>query len=189
VAELWHNPASSDGPTGIIRNQAFGPSRPLSSDMTSDFMNHAGGLIPTAEPRDINLYRPAQGGKPAKDYKIDHAAILKGDARANLQVFPNDRLVIGRNPIVQKTVELDRAAAPINSLVNSFLQQTFLTRSVGTAAGDINGTTAARRDAMVKEWADFLWDVSSKEGGALLDEKAFREAVMKKLTPKPEPKK
>jgi len=158
-------------------------------DTILDAINYAGGLVPTAEPQDIHLYRPARGGKPAKDYKIDLAAILKGDARANLQMFPNDRLVVGRNVTVQKTIELDRAAGPINSVYSAILQNSFATRAFGLAAGEINGTTAAQRDAAVKEWADFLWQVSSKEGGALLDEKAFREAVMKKLGPAMEPKK
>jgi len=154
-----------------------------------DALNYAGGLASTAEPQDIHLYRPARGGKPAKDYKIDLAAIHKGDARANLQIFPNDRLIVGRDATVQKTIELDRAASPLNSVFNSLLQQSFTARSLGAAAGEMNGTTQARREAMVKEWADFLWSVSSKEGGAPLDEKAFREAVMKRLAPAPEPKK
>jgi hypothetical protein len=48
----------------------------------------------------------------------------------------------------------------------------------------------AQRDALLKNWSEFLWSISSKEGGAMLDERAFREAMMKKLssTPIPEPK-
>ena len=40
----------------------------------------------------------------------------------------------------------------------------------------------AQRDALIKEWVELLWSISSKEGGAMLDEKAFKEALMKKLT-------
>lgn len=174
-----------------------------------DALNYAGGFIPTAEPADIHLYRPARGGKPAKDYKIDLDAIHRGVATANLQLFPNDRLVVGRNPIVKKTVELDRAASPINSVLNSLLQYSFSARALGaintppTAGGsgtnvrvngqnmplppDVASMTPAQRDAFLKEWAEFLWSISSKEGGAMLDEKAFKEALMKKLTPPAEP--
>ncbi len=157
-------------------------------DTILDAMNYAGGLTPTAEPNEIHLYRPASGGKPARDYKIDWGAILKGDSVANLQMFPNDRLVVGRNVVVQKTVEIDRAAAPMNSVFNHLLQQSFTTRSMGAAAGDINGTTQAQRDAALRSWSEFLWGLSSKEGGAMLDDKAFREAVMKQLGPASPPK-
>jgi protein involved in polysaccharide export with SLBB domain len=124
-----------------------------------DALNYAGGLVPSAEPNDIHLYRPARGGKPAKDYKIDLDAIHKGVVTANLQVFPNDRLIVGRNAIVKKTVEIDRA----NGLITT--------------------TAATARDALIKDWAEFLWSITAKDGGAMLDEKAFKEALMKKLTP------
>jgi SLBB domain len=181
-----------------------------------DALNYVGGLVPTGEPNEIHLYRPASGGKPAKDYKIDHEAILKGVTTANLQIFPNDRLVIGRNPIVKKTMEVDRANSLFNSFLNTMLQYSFTVRSLaaintppgasGTSNANmrVNGQnmplnladpavmTPAQRDAMVKEWVDFFWTVSAsaRDGGAMLDEKAFREALMKKLapTPTPEPK-
>ena len=177
-----------------------------------DALNYAGGFVPTAEPTDIHLYRPARGGKPAKDYKIDIDAIHKGIATANLQVFPDDRLIIGRNPIVKKTIELDRAASPINSMMNLIMQYAFSARSLGVmnsppSGGNdalrikVNGQnmpmnvadpsvmTQAQREALIKEWAEFLWSISAKDGGALLDEKAFKEALMKKLSPSPEPPK
>jgi protein involved in polysaccharide export with SLBB domain len=179
-----------------------------------DSLNYAGGFLPIAEQTDIHLYRPARGGKPAKDYKIDIQAIYKGVATANLQIFPNDRLIIGRNPIAAKTAELDRALSPINSMLNSMLQYSFTARSMavmnnpplagtgGTGGIQIrlNGQNAlegiaepkvmtqAQREALFKEWAEFFWSISSKEGGAMLDEKAFKEALMKKLTPVPDPK-
>jgi protein involved in polysaccharide export with SLBB domain len=70
-------------------------------DTVLDALNYAGGFVGTADPEDIHLYRPARGGKPANDYKIDHKAILRGVASANLQMFPDDRLVIGRNATVK----------------------------------------------------------------------------------------
>ena len=40
-----------------------------------DALQFAGGLMATAEPKDIRLVRPGRGGKPAKVYKVDLAAI------------------------------------------------------------------------------------------------------------------
>ncbi len=175
-----------------------------------DALNYAGRLLPSAEPTDIHLYRPARGGKPSKDYKIDVDAILKGDARANLQMFPGDRLIVGRNPIVEKTIQVDRAASLLNSAFNSMLQYSFNARSMAAInsppsnvgqqikvngqnqpvdAAEGSAITPARRDEMVRAWVDFLWSISSKEGGAMLDEKAFREALMKKLSEPTEPRK
>jgi protein involved in polysaccharide export with SLBB domain len=180
-------------------------------DTVLDALNYAGGLLATSEPNDIHLYRPAQGGKPSKDHRIDMSAIIMGDAGANLQLFPNDRLYVGRNPIVKKAADLDRVAAPINSVLNTILQYSFSARSLATVglppsgaseiraggasvptpATDPAALTAARRDAMMKEWVDFLWDLSEKEAGKTLDEQALREALLKKLTTPPatEPRK
>ena len=44
-----------------------------------------------------------------------------GDARANLQLFPGDRLVVGRNEVVKKTVELDRLAEPLYLVWNELI--------------------------------------------------------------------
>jgi hypothetical protein len=176
-----------------------------------DALNYAGGLVPIAEPEDIHLYRPARGGKPAKDYKIDYSAILKGVATANLQMFPGDRLVVGRNPIVKKTVEIDRALSPINSVLNSLFQESLTFRYAGAINSPMSTTnngiqtkvngqniplggvdsavmTPAQRDAFIKAYFEFVLSLTSKEGGALLDEAKFREALMKKLsTPTPTP--
>ena len=52
--------------------------------------------------------RPAQGGQPARVYKVDLEAIQEqGDVRTNYQLFPGDRLVIGRNQVVKKTIEIE----------------------------------------------------------------------------------
>ncbi len=153
-----------------------------------DALQYAGGLTATAEPKDIHLYRPARAGKPTKDYPIDLDAIRKGNPVANLQLFPGDRLVVGRNAIVQKTAEIDRAAAPINSIFNNLLQHSFATRSLAAGIGDLGVTTQAQRDEAIRGWSDFLWGLSSKEGGAMMDDKAFREAVMKRLGTPPPPK-
>ena len=165
-----------------------------------DALNYAGGLIPSAEPIDIHLYRPARAGKPAKDYRIDLQAIQRGESTANLQVFPSDRIMVGRNPIVKKTIEVDRAAALIHSIVNSTLQYSMTARSVSLMKGTPPGPAEparpnesgvigpAERDALVKAWAEFYWSITEKEGGAMLDEKAFRDALLKRIAPTAEPK-
>ena len=201
-AQFNHNHYYVQGDVGVPGRVAF-----TGGETVLDALNYAGGLLPSSEPFDVHLHRPARGGKPAKDYKIDLDAIRKGVATANYQMFPNDRLVVGRNPIVTKTTEVDRAGSLINSLMNSILQYSFMARSMavvnsppsgGTPQVRVDGQnvpvadppamTPARRDALVKEWVELLWSISSREGGAMLDEKAFKEALMKKLTPAPEPK-
>jgi protein involved in polysaccharide export with SLBB domain len=61
-----------------------------------DAIQYAGGLISSAEPKKLVLNRPERGGKPGHSYKIDLDAIHRGDKKANLQIFPGDRLIVGR---------------------------------------------------------------------------------------------
>ncbi len=83
-----------------------------------DALNFAGGLIATADSKNIHLIRPARGGKPAKDYRVDYAAIVeKGETRQNYQLFPGDRLVVGRRSAIQATIDLDRAGNVLQSLI------------------------------------------------------------------------
>ena len=54
-----------------------------------DALVFAGGLLPTAEPKEIHLVRPARGGKPAKVYTVNLDAIRdKGDITTNYQDLP-----------------------------------------------------------------------------------------------------
>lgn len=72
-------------------------------DTVADALNYAGGLLHIGDPRDIRLIRPGRGGKPAKIYKVDWEGILeRGEIETNYQLFPGDRLIVGRNP-VEKT--------------------------------------------------------------------------------------
>ncbi len=61
-----------------------------------DALQYAGGLVPGADRRGIRLNRPVRGDKPARTYRIDLDAIERGESKANLQMFPGDRLIIGR---------------------------------------------------------------------------------------------
>ena len=73
-----------------------------------------------AEPKDIRLVRPGRGGKPAKVYMVDLAAIQeRGDVTTNYQIFPDDRLIVGRNEVEKQTAKLVRLAGPIHGGVRS----------------------------------------------------------------------
>jgi protein involved in polysaccharide export with SLBB domain len=146
-----------------------------------DALQFAGGLLPTAEPKDIRLIRPARGGKPARIYKVDLAAIQeKGDVRSNYQIFPGDRLIVGRNDVVKKTVEIDRLNAPLLSLYGNMLQQAFLLRSLQFA-------TTADRDALLKEFTDFWTNELARPGGVQFVDQTFRDALIHKMKLPPGP--
>ena len=82
-----------------------------------DAFQYAGGLLPTAEPKDIRLVRPGRNGKPSRVYKVDLEAIQdRGELRSNYQIFPGDRLIVGQNEVVKKTIEIDRLQAPLHSI-------------------------------------------------------------------------
>src|SRR5262249_37823006 len=98
-----------------------------------DALERAGGLLPTADPKQIRLVRPERGGKPAKIYNVDLEAIQeKGVVATDYQLFPGDRLVVGRDDVVKKTVALDRLAAPIQTIVGTMQQEAQMLRSVQT---------------------------------------------------------
>jgi protein involved in polysaccharide export with SLBB domain len=143
-----------------------------------DALTFAGGLISSAESKDIRLVRPARGGKPAKVYKVDLEAIQeKGDHRANYQIFPGDRLVVGRNDVVKKTTELDRLALPMQTVLNSMRQESSLLQSLLTASPQ-------NHDAILRDLVEF-WIQEMKRPEAKLDEQTLREALIKRLQIKP----
>ena len=146
-----------------------------------DVLQYAGGLLPTAEPKDIRLVRPGRGGKPAKIYKVDLAAIQeKGDVTANYQIFPNDRLIVGRNEVVQKTVEIDRLNAPIQSITSFMLQEAFVLRY-------LQFVTTDNPEELLKELVDFWAKELSRPDGIKFDEQTLRDAIMRKLKLTPAP--
>jgi polysaccharide export outer membrane protein len=146
-----------------------------------DALQYAGGLTYTADPKNIRLVRPARGGKPAKVYKIDYEAILeKGEVTANYQLFPGDRLIVGRNDVVQKTVDIDRLAAPIQSVVGSILQEAYTLRAIQTASPD-------HVDELYKELVDFWLKQLSSKGDLKFDEQTLRDALSRKLKMNPAP--
>jgi polysaccharide export outer membrane protein len=150
-----------------------------------DALNYAGGIIPTADPKNIRLVRPGRNGKPAKVYKVDYEAILeRGEAEKNYQLFPGDRLIVGRNPVVKTTIELDRIAAPMHTVYNAIRQQSSAIQTLmQTASGGAGALTPAQREALVREWADAWWKIAGREPAEGLDEKTFRELLMKSISP------
>jgi len=140
-----------------------------------DALQFAGGLMSSAEPKDIRLVRPARGGKPARVYKVDLAAIQeRGDVISNYQVFPGDRLIVGRNEVVKKTVEIDRLAAPIQSITGSMSQEASMLRALQFA-------TAGDRGELLKEYVDFWAKELSRPGGVKFDEQTLRRAFDRKM--------
>jgi len=146
-----------------------------------DALQFAGGLVSSAEPKDIRLVRPARGGKPARVYKVDVAAIQeRGDVNSNYQIFPGDRLIVGRNEVVKKTVEIDRLAAPLQSITGNMLYEAFTLRALQFA-------TSGDRGELLKEYVDFWATELSRPGGVKFDEQTLRKAFDRKTKLPPAP--
>jgi protein involved in polysaccharide export with SLBB domain len=144
-----------------------------------DALHFAGGLLPTAEPKDIRLVRPARGGKPEHVYKVDLEAIMqRGDTRTNYQIFPDDRLVIGRNEVVKTTVELDREVAPLQTILSAIRQEANVLR-------DLKNADAGKADAILKDLVEFWIQEMKRPEGARFDEQTLREALIRRLQVKP----
>jgi protein involved in polysaccharide export with SLBB domain len=140
-----------------------------------DALNFAGGLVATAEPKDIHLVRPGQEGKPPKLYTVDLEGIQqRGETATNYQLFPGDRLVVGRNEVVKKTIEIDRLNAPIQALTGTIIQEASMLRSLQFA-------TTADRAVLLKEYVDFWAKELARPGGVKFDEQTLRDALIRKM--------
>jgi polysaccharide export outer membrane protein len=153
-----------------------------------DALNLSAGFVVTADPKNIRLVRPARGGKPTKIYTVDFEAIRdKGDTKANYQLFPGDRLIVYRSEIAAKTAEIDRLAGALQTVTNSILQYTFMTRYLAQATSSTTpggpALTPEQREQIMKDWVDFWWKAVSKPGGVELDERTFREGLLRHLNP------
>jgi protein involved in polysaccharide export with SLBB domain len=146
-----------------------------------DAIHFAGGFLPSADPKDIRLVRPPRGGKPAKILKVDYEAIQdKGDVTSNYQIFPGDRLIVGRNEVVKKTTEIDRLNAPILSITGSILQGAMALRALQFA-------TTGNRDKLLEEYVDFWSKAIFKNGDLKFDEQTLRDAFIRKMKLPPAP--
>jgi hypothetical protein len=131
------------------------------------------------------LVRPPRGGKPARRYKIDWDAIVtRGDATANLQIFPGDRLVIGRDAVVKATVQINRQSEPFSLILSQIVSYANAMRQLGSINTPVTaGATvlpAEQREALLKELLDY-WVKATGPDGPRGDEKALREDLMRAL--------
>ncbi len=155
----------------------------MGSETVLDALQYAGGLLSSADPKQISLVRPQRRGNPAKIYKIDLQGIQeRGEVATNLQIFPGDRLIVGRDEIVKKTVEIDRLNAPIQSITGMMLQEAFMLRLLQLVSVD-------HRDELLKEYIDFWAKEIFRSTGVKFDEQSMRDAFIRKmkLTPAPVP--
>lgn len=119
----------------------------VGNDTVLDALEFAGGLAPTAAPRNIRLVRPAPPGACCPQIlPVNYAAILyEGDPTTNYQLMPGDRLIVYRDPIVRTTLALERLAAPFQTVLNSMLTYSFTKRylngSFGFGANTSSSTT------------------------------------------------
>src|SRR5262249_18907397 len=121
----------------------------------------------------------------------DWDAILAGDSKANYQVFPGDRIIVGRNDVVQKTIELDRLTASFANVIDSMYRYNLLIGSMKSLGDPTKATSTInpeQREAILKAWVEFWAKAMSQPGGVTLDEKTFREALLKALPPVTEEK-
>ncbi len=108
------------------------------AETIADAIATAGGFLPSADAKNIILYRPGRAGMPPKEYPIDYESIIKGNPKANLQVFKGDRIVVGRDKIVEETLMVDRASENRMSYMNSLLSFEQLLNSQKSLLGWLN---------------------------------------------------
>ena len=98
-------------------------------------LQYAGGFVHTADPKNVRLVRPGRDGKPGKVYPVDLEAIQeRGETATNYQMFPGDRLIVGRDEVVKKTAQISRTSTAIKDVIQSVLQEAFMVRAVKLAA-------------------------------------------------------
>ena len=103
---------------------------------------------PDGEPSRYPPDAPARGDQPRRTFKIDLKAIKEGDHTANLQLFPGDRLVVGRDRIVQATIDLDRISAPLHTISATTNQLAYMIRYLDSALEDVDATPKQRREVV-----------------------------------------
>jgi polysaccharide export outer membrane protein len=109
-----------------------------------DAIIFAGGLVPTAAPRNIRLVRPAPPGACCEQVlPVNYHAITStGDPTTNYQLMPGDRVVVYRDPIVRGTLFLDRLAAPFSTVINNIFTYSFAARGIQALNAPVTGTAA-----------------------------------------------
>jgi protein involved in polysaccharide export with SLBB domain len=144
-----------------------------------DVLDYAGGLLPTANPHDIRLVRPGQNGKPAQILAVDLEAIRdRGDKTKNYQMFPGDRLIVGRNESVTQMVRIERVADAVRQISAA------MTQSANAARG-IQAASPTNADALMKQAIDVWIKALNQSGEVRLDEAAIRKLLLQGLQSAP----
>ncbi len=133
------------------------------NETVGDVLHHAGGLSPTADERNVRLVRPGRNGKPAKIYPIDLAAIRdRGDTKANLQVFPGDRVVVSRKANVEATLKFNELVGRSATVISSLTNYANAMRALNNIGEPYKASTPGRpidpekRREAIKAWAEVL---------------------------------
>ena len=146
-----------------------------------DGINHADGLTPFADKTDIVLHRPSRLGGKTRHYRINLDAIERGDAKANLQLFPGDRIVVARDPLVLKRSSQDRTTAVLNGAANAVLTTANMLKKVNKALHDVELTDEERRRALDAVLESVNADLPETVDG--FDREEFADSLRKLLTP------
>jgi polysaccharide export outer membrane protein len=148
-----------------------------------DALNYAAGLAPTADPKAITLVRPARGNSPTRTYPIDLEAIReRGDPAANLQIFPGDRLIVGRHATVQATIAVDRVSATVSSLSQMILTLSSTVRSLKRTLADPQ-LTPSQRQAVVDAWVELAWPIMTSSDVGRIDKEKLRAILRRGFIP------
>jgi protein involved in polysaccharide export with SLBB domain len=146
-----------------------------------DALNYAGGVSPTGDRHNIKLVRPARGDQPAYVYKIDLDAIeLKGDPKANLQILPGDRLVVGRDKRVLSTLAFERDAVMFHEATASLQRQTEAADALAKLLGQKN-LTAKQRERFIKGWNGLWWPESWRGAPKNADREKLRKTLLEAI--------
>lgn len=146
-------------------------------DTVLEALGHAGGFLPTADTKTVQLVRPQAGGRPAKVYPIDYEAIVqRGQVATNYQLFPGDRIVVKRNPTVEAMVELDRVSALNQSAQRNILTYAETLKRLREGAPEMS---RAALESVIVDWTAFWLDAARQP----TDPNGFRERLIRKLAP------
>ena len=108
---------------------------------------------------------------------VNLAAIQeRGDVTTNYQIFPNDRLIVGRNEVEKQTAKLVRLARPIQSVEASV-------QNVANMLLAVKAVDPARSEEVVRKLVDFWAKQVSRGGDLKFDEADIRELLLQNLKP------
>jgi hypothetical protein len=175
--------------TGYVANPGRMPF--TGQETIMEAINYAGGLLPGADRSRIVVVRPARGGKPTKTLTVRYDDIVsKGDASANYQLFPGDRLVIGGMNDRHEAAAQGPPPAGASEVVTAVLQSSgwldtwkTLTDLSAPASGGAVAAPARTAAATLKDWREICVRNVTRLAVSVIDETTLRKAVMQALEP------